>query len=163
MGWIDMSNGDQLFACDLHVGLRWSGTSRRLTKETFAGFADLTGDAHPIHYDQAYAAKTRFGRPVAHGLLLVGMTALGAAPIASRLRASMVALISQDANFLAPAMIDDIVTPTFECSGIEATREDTLSRVSFAVTLTNQDGNALLAGSHTYLLVRTPPQDGPAS
>ena len=40
----------------------------------FLGFAKLTGDDHPIHYDEAYAKTTRFGGRLAHGLLLMAHT-----------------------------------------------------------------------------------------
>jgi len=36
----------------------------------FDDFARLSGDDNPIHTDPAFCAGTRFGRPVAHGLLL---------------------------------------------------------------------------------------------
>lgn len=36
----------------------------------FDKFARLSGDNNPIHTDPDFSANTRFGRPVAHGLLL---------------------------------------------------------------------------------------------
>ena len=36
----------------------------------FDNFARLSGDNNPIHTDPDFSANTRFGRPVAHGLLL---------------------------------------------------------------------------------------------
>ena len=36
----------------------------------FDAFARLSGDDNPIHTDADFCAGTRFGRPVAHGLLL---------------------------------------------------------------------------------------------
>ena len=36
----------------------------------FDSFASLSGDNNPIHTDPVYCAGTRFGRTVAHGLLL---------------------------------------------------------------------------------------------
>ncbi|HEY5776540.1 MAG TPA: MaoC family dehydratase [Xanthomonadales bacterium] len=36
----------------------------------FDDFARLSGDDNPIHTDPAFCAGTRFGRTVAHGLLL---------------------------------------------------------------------------------------------
>jgi 3-hydroxybutyryl-CoA dehydratase len=152
----------QLFARDMKVGDRWDGISRELTQADFATFAGLTGDRHPIHYDADYAATTRFGRPVAHGLLLVGLTALGAAAVSERIRDAMIALVAQDAEFVAPAMVGDTVTSAFECAAIEPARRPNRSRVTISVTLTNQNGSVLLTGRHHYLLLTAPPDAGAA-
>ena len=37
------------------------------------GFADLTGDCNPIHLDDAFAKKTKFGQRIAHGGILFGI------------------------------------------------------------------------------------------
>ena len=47
-------------------------TTRTFRQDEFARFAALSGDDNPIHIDPAFAARTRFGRPVAHGMLLYG-------------------------------------------------------------------------------------------
>jgi len=39
-------------------------------QEDFDRFAQLSGDNNPIHTDPEFSAGTRFGRTVAHGLLL---------------------------------------------------------------------------------------------
>ncbi len=36
-------------------------------------FAKLSGDTNPLHMDAAYAKKTEYGRPIAHGAFLVGL------------------------------------------------------------------------------------------
>ena len=41
-----------------------------LTQAQFDRFAALSGDDNPIHVDPAFAARTRFGRTVAHGMFL---------------------------------------------------------------------------------------------
>lgn len=43
---------------------------RTLSQDDFDAFARLSGDANPIHVDPRFAARTRFGRTVAHGVLL---------------------------------------------------------------------------------------------
>jgi len=40
------------------------------TQVEFDRFAHLSGDNNPIHVDAGFAVHTRFGRTVAHGLLL---------------------------------------------------------------------------------------------
>ena len=43
---------------------------RTFTQRDFDRFAALSGDDNPIHVDPAFAARTRFGRTVCHGMLL---------------------------------------------------------------------------------------------
>jgi acyl dehydratase len=42
----------------------------RYSLADFERFATLSGDDNPIHVDPAFAARTRFRRPVAHGMFL---------------------------------------------------------------------------------------------
>jgi 3-hydroxybutyryl-CoA dehydratase len=50
-----------------------------LTPETVRSYAQAAGDANPVHHDPAFAAATRYGRPIASGThttaLLLGLTA----------------------------------------------------------------------------------------
>lgn len=84
----------QLWLEDFRPGDRYMGRSRLIDDRSFGLFAETTGDAHPIHYDDAYAASTPLGGRVAHGLLVMSMTALGAAPLSTRLEASMIAFVA---------------------------------------------------------------------
>lgn len=43
---------------------------RQFSQAEFDRFAEISGDDNPIHVDPAFAAETRFGRTVAHGMLL---------------------------------------------------------------------------------------------
>lgn len=40
------------------------------SQDDFDRFAELSGDDNPIHVDPGFSARTRFGRTVAHGMLL---------------------------------------------------------------------------------------------
>lgn len=46
---------------------------RTFSQLDFDRFAALSGDDNPIHVDAAFATNSRFGRPVAHGLLLISV------------------------------------------------------------------------------------------
>ena len=78
---------------DFHVGDTFAIPAKTLTDAHFRCFAELTGDQHPIHYDDEYAKTTRFGKRVAHGLLLTALTAVGASPLSSVGAASLIFLM----------------------------------------------------------------------
>jgi len=46
---------------------------RVVTQDDFDRFARLSGDDNPIHVDPVFAAGTRFGRTVAHGMMLYSL------------------------------------------------------------------------------------------
>lgn len=46
---------------------------RFISKTDVQGFADVTGDDNPIHLDEEHARGTRFGKPIVHGVLLLGI------------------------------------------------------------------------------------------
>ena len=41
-----------------------------ISKQLVESFASLTGDYNPIHLEGEYASNSRFGKPIAHGMLL---------------------------------------------------------------------------------------------
>jgi 3-hydroxybutyryl-CoA dehydratase len=143
---------DQLYADDLVIGARFAGREYRLDADGFRAFAALTGDAHPIHYDEAYAARTDFGRPVAHGLYLMALTALGATPLSRRLEAAMVAMIDQGCRFVRPGFAGDCLRSEFEVSAVETRPGRDTAVVRFAVRLIDCASNPVLEGHQTYLL-----------
>jgi len=151
-----MPRTKQLFADDLAVGFVFRGEATALTSEHFSQFAALTGDKHPIHYDAAFAAKTKFGRPVAHGLLLTAMTALGATSFSEALEDAMVALVEQQMRFLHPAFEGDVLTPKFAVVSNKPSTGGRTAIVEFSVGLSNQAGKQILKGRHVYLLRRSP-------
>src|SRR5215468_4392624 len=147
-----MSAEPQIFAGDLAVGQTFAGRSRTIDEEQFGLFARLTGDDHPIHYDDAFAAKTRFQRRVAHGLLLMSFTALGATEMSRRLRDAMIALVEQRCRFLKPVFVGDVVTSRFEVVAINHKPGRGTALVHFNTRLMNDMGEVVLDGEHTYLL-----------
>jgi acyl dehydratase len=135
---------------DFAVGDRFGSPSRTLTDAHFLFFAGMTGDAHPLHYDDEYAKTTRFGRRLAHGLLLTSMTAVGASSLAPVIEASIVAFVEQRTRFLAPAFIGDTIAPQHEVVALERKRSAGL--LTLRVTLTNQRNETILEGEHRYLI-----------
>jgi 3-hydroxybutyryl-CoA dehydratase len=140
----------QLFLEDFSKGQRFPGRPRKITEADVLSFAALTGDNHPIHYDEAYASSTRFGRPIVHGLHLMALTALGAAPLSEQLRDSMIALLEQQASFRKPVFKNDTVRPELEIEEIEHQPGRTWGKLKIKVRLVNQRDEIVLEGRHVY-------------
>jgi len=93
---------------DLAIGDTFT-KSRTITDELIRAFAELSGDHNPIHLDEDFAAKTRFGRRIAHGML---SGAFISAVLGFEFRERKIVYLSQTMKFTAPVFIGDTVTTT---------------------------------------------------
>jgi acyl dehydratase len=64
----------------LEVGQAFTTETRTVTEADVVAFAGLTGDHHPQHIDAAWAADSRFGEQIAHGMLVLSL-AVGLVPL----------------------------------------------------------------------------------
>ncbi|MQG37445.1 MAG: hypothetical protein FI719_03740 [SAR202 cluster bacterium] len=55
------------------VGDKLSGFTRKITQERVNSYAEASGDHNPIHLNAAYAASTKFGTRIAHGMLSLAL------------------------------------------------------------------------------------------
>lgn len=134
------------------------GPSKTLTDAHSLMFSGVTGDVHPIHYDVEYAKATRFGKPVAHGLLLASLTALGAST--GRDRCDGFVLIEQGCRFLHPAVVGDTIRPRLEVERIWEEKGRRMARLKSS--LENQNGDKLLEGYHVYRILEMKSAGGAA-
>jgi 3-hydroxybutyryl-CoA dehydratase len=130
----------------MKIGDTFEGPSKTLTDAHFLFFSGITGDVHPIHYDVEYAKQTRFRKPIAHGLLLASLTALGASTARENLHGFIFA--EQGCRYLKPAMVGDTVLPRLTLERIW--EEDQRVFYRFETALINQHGEAILQGFHIY-------------
>lgn len=86
---------------DLEVGIEAS-YQRAVTAADISTFAEVTGDKNPVHLDSAYAAKTMFKEPIAHGMLTAGYIS---AVFGMELPGPGAIYVSQTLNFRAPVRI----------------------------------------------------------
>ena len=136
-------------ALDVVPGQVFNSPSKTLTDAHFLFFSGLTGDNHPIHYDVEYAKSTRFGAPLAHGLLLAAMTALGASDASPQIEGFV--FVEQGSRFLKPALVGDTIRPQLTVEKIW--NEGQRRYVRFATTLRNQRDEIVLEGFHVYQIV----------
>lgn len=95
---------------DLHVGMRETMMKTVMDSDVI-GFARLSGDDNPIHLCDVYAATTKFGQRIAHGLYTASLIS---AVLGTRLPGPGAVYRSQTLNFHAPVTIGDVVTVTVE-------------------------------------------------
>ena len=102
-------------------------------------FSNLTGDKNPLHVDQSFAEKSKFGSRVAHGMLtssfistLIGVTLPG--------EGSIITNISLD--FRKPVFIDDSLRTTIEV----AKKIDLSKQVHFKIKICNQHSEVVISG-----------------
>jgi acyl dehydratase len=98
----------------------------------FDRFARLSGDDNPIHVDAAFAARTRFGRTVAHGMLLYSAVS---AVLGSRLPGPGMLPVEQDLMFPSPTYAGERVTIRVLVTGVEA--DGTTVELSTSITRPN--------------------------
>src|ERR671930_2012298 len=88
------------------VGQRAS-RSLTLTGEHVRKFAEISGDYNPLHFDPAFAERTKFGKLVVQGGLTTGLLH---ALVAMDLPGPGTVFLSQNWKFTAPVYIGDTIT-----------------------------------------------------
>ena len=110
-----------------------------VTGEHVEAYADITGDRNPLHFDEAFAAKTKFGRLVAQGGLTTGLLH---ALVAMDMPGPGSVFLSQNWRFTAPVYIGDTITATAEVLSVHATKPVT----QLAIKIVRHDGETVLEG-----------------
>jgi 3-hydroxybutyryl-CoA dehydratase len=101
---------------ELSVGM--SATYARTVTETdLVLFAGVSGDSNPIHMNAVYAAKTRFGGRIVHGMLSAGYLS---ALLGSKLPGPGTIYLRQNLNFRHPVRIGDTVEAEITITDIVA-------------------------------------------
>lgn len=68
-----MSNECKKFTgAELKIGMT-AERSKTITKKDIEYFGIVSTDTNPMHFDEAYASKTQFGRCIAHGVISLSL------------------------------------------------------------------------------------------
>ena len=127
---------------ELSVGQKASRTVR-LTSEHVKSFAELSGDYNPLHFDEEFAAGTKFGKLVVQGGLTTGLLH---ALVAMDMPGPGTVFLSQNWKFVAPVFIGDTITATAEILSLHAEKPVT----QLGMTVKRQDDEVVLEGEARY-------------
>jgi CBS domain-containing protein/acyl dehydratase len=83
--------------------------SKPISADDVEEFAAVTGDTNRLHLDAAYAADTRFGERIVHGVLANGLVSAALARLPG-----LTIYLSQESSFRAPLRIGDRATAVCE-------------------------------------------------
>jgi 3-hydroxybutyryl-CoA dehydratase len=120
---------------DLSVG-QSAELVHKVTEADIDAFAAVSGDANPLHMDEAYAATTPFKGRIAHGML--GASYLSAI-LGNDLPGPGSVYLSQNLRFRRPIRIGDVVTSRVRVTAIDEDK----ARVTLETTCLVDDKTAV--------------------
>lgn len=126
---------------DLEVGMTAS-VSKAFTEQDVAMYANLSTDDNPMHMDEDFAASTRAGGAVLHGMVTASLIS---AIVGTRLPGPGCLWMSQEMRFLAPVRAGELVRADAEV--LEVDREKQRVRLRTVCTVGESiviDGTALV-------------------
>ena len=128
--------------------------SKKVRFEDLQDFAALCGDYNPLHMDHSFSQRTRFERPVAHGMLvasyvstLVGMQLPGPGALWAQ----------QSFRWRAPVFVDDEV----DISLVVTHKSEATRTLALKVKAVNQNGAIVMDGEGLVIVleVRSPDRE----
>ena len=121
------------------VGAEWVTAGRTVTEADIVNFAGISGDYNPLHFDEEFTSKTRFGRLMAQGGIAVGLIH---ALVAMDMPGPGTVFLSQDWKFTAPVFIGNTITAEAEVVSVHASKPV----CQLKVVIRRQDDEIVLAG-----------------
>ena len=126
--------------------------TKSFTSEEVVLFAKISGDDNPIHINEEYAKNSIFKEKIVHGFLVGSLIS---AAIGRNLPGNGTIYLNQNMKFLAPVMMNDIITATIEVLDFPKG-----SQVLLSTVCKNQDqvividGTALVKAPKETILVK---------
>ncbi len=126
---------------ELYLG-KTATFSKTLTETDVYNFAGICGDFNPVHVNKVEAQKSKFGKPVCHGMLtasfistVIGMYLPGPGAI----------YLEQNLKFKSPVYIGDTVIAEVKVSEING------SKVTLDTIVKNSDERIVITGNAKVL------------
>lgn len=113
---------------------------REITEEVIIQYAEMSGDYNAIHLDNKFAAKTIFGRCIAHGGIA---TALISNLLGNTLPGSGCVFMRQELQYKRPLYVGDTASAEVVIREIMPEKR----RILLDTTVSNQNGDVILAGT----------------
>ncbi len=129
---------------DFTVG-QTSSLRRVVTAEAIEAFAAVSTDNNPAHLDDAYAATTRFGKRIAHGMLAASYVS---AMLGTQFPGPGTIYMGQTLKFCKPVYIGDTLDVLVTVTEFRADKKI----LTMDTTVTNQRGEKVVTGECVCLV-----------
>jgi 3-hydroxybutyryl-CoA dehydratase len=142
---------------DFYVKVGDSVTFAKTVSETdIYLFAGITGDFSVNHVNEQYMARSKFGRRIAHGALIVGYMSTCSTAMIEKCRGATaeetpVSLGYDRVRFLAPVFIGDTVTLTYGIVEVDPQKRQSLADIN----VVNQNGVLVAVACHILRWVKS--------
>lgn len=128
---------------DLAVGMT-AVFGKTVTEADLVMFAGVSGDTNPLHLDEEFASRTRFGGRIVHGMLTASLIST---LIGTKLPGPGCIYLSQDLKFRAPVRVGNTVETRATITEIEPARRRVVLRTECTVK-----GQVVLEGEARILV-----------
>lgn len=147
---------EQIWLEDFVPGTELVSPPRAIAIGDIDAWAELTGERHPVHMDDAFAREAGFSGRVAHGLFSLALVE-GLKAALGRFERSVIASLGwNDVRFSAPLYPGDTVHLRLV---LVSKRESSKPGRGIAVErgiLVKQDGTEVVRGDHVVVLLARP-------
>lgn len=118
--------------------------SMPITDELVRDFARFSGDFNPVHLDDAYAAKTRFGARIAHGAISLALVSRVAG---TKMPGPGSIYLSHNIRFKRAAYIGDTIVAEVKVTNVRNDKPI----IGLSTIVRNQDGEVIVEGDAVIL------------
>ena len=108
-------------------------------------FAKISGDFNPLHMDEQFAKKSKFGRRVCHGMLL---SSFFSRLVGMYLPGKNALYFSQNLNFVGPCFIGDRII----VKGEVIDKSEAARMIKIETTIKNKEGKFLIKGNAQVMI-----------
>lgn len=133
-----MSTHSNITYDELQIG-SYASLIRTLTKRDIIDFACATQDINPVHLCNEFAAQTRFGKIIGHGMWTGAMLS---ALLGCQLPGPGTIYLTQTLKFFHPVFLGDTITATVRV----ISKNNSGKRVTLETYCVNQSGTLVVSG-----------------
>ena len=136
---------------DFHLGQKFVTKARTVTEADVVNFAGLSWDHNQLHTDVEYAAKTGFGKRIAHGLLGLAIHSGLAYQLTE---GTILAFLELTWQFKLPIYIGDTIHVEQVVKELRDSSKEDRGILTFEKEIINQRNEVVQTGTTTILLAK---------